>query len=282
MKALVLSGGGSHGAFQVGVIKRLVELGRRWDAVYGVSVGAINALHMAMFNSADAPAAAQTLEEFWLAIRGNGDVYQGWPFGMVDVVDILMKKGSIYDTSPLERFIRARFDAKKFAESNVNMAVGTVSLRSGQIVYADKKTPGDIVKWVMGSAAFPGAFEPIEIDGDRFVDGGIRHTTPIAKAIADGATEMDVVICDPQTGETAPWDVTQAGSAVKVGIRAADIMANQVLITDQYVLDQHLLSAADSGFTFRTYSPFAPWTVDSMTFDPAAIRQMIDVGYGIP
>ena len=272
MKALVLSGGGSHGAFQVGVIKRLVELGRRWDAVYGVSVGAINALHMGMYGSADALEAAVTLEEFWLAIVGNNTVYEPWPFGMVDFIDILMKKGSLYDTSPLERFIRQRFDAAKFAASDVAVTIGTVNLRTGLIEYADKKTPGDMVKWIMGSAAFPGAFEPVAIGGDRYVDGGIRHTIPVAKAVEDGAVELDVVVCDPQTGEENPWDATQAGSAVKVGIRAADIMANQILVTDQAILDT----------LARVYSPYAPWTVDSLTFDPAAIRHMIDVGYGIP
>lgn len=274
MRVLILSGGGSHGAFQVGVIKRLVQLGRRWDAVFGVSVGALNALHVAMHAPSEQDDGARSLEAFWLAIRGNDDVYKGWPLGMVDLVDILMVKGSIYDTSPLENFIRQRFDASKLAKSGVKLFMGAVGLGSGQIVWGTESSP-DPVKWAMASSAFPTAFEPIVIDGEHYVDGGLRHTTPIAKAIAEGATELDVVIADPQTGEASPWDASQAGSAVKVGMRAAAIMANQVFVTDQDALTGYRGIA-------KVYSPYAPWTVDSLTFDPVEIRHQIDVGFGIP
>ena len=78
MKALILSGGGAHGAFQVGVIKRLAELGHQWDLVAGVSVGAINAMQMAMYAPKDHLQAARELEQFWYNIRGNDTIYRNW------------------------------------------------------------------------------------------------------------------------------------------------------------------------------------------------------------
>ena len=42
-RALVLSGGGSRGAYEIGAWQALRELGVRLDAVYGTSIGAINA-----------------------------------------------------------------------------------------------------------------------------------------------------------------------------------------------------------------------------------------------
>ncbi len=47
MKGLVLQGGGAKGAFQVGAIKALIELGHSFDGVVGVSIGAINAAFVA-------------------------------------------------------------------------------------------------------------------------------------------------------------------------------------------------------------------------------------------
>jgi predicted acylesterase/phospholipase RssA len=47
-RGLCLSGGGSHGAYQVGVLKALSESGRSWDYVSGVSVGSINGIFIAM------------------------------------------------------------------------------------------------------------------------------------------------------------------------------------------------------------------------------------------
>jgi len=52
-RALILGGGGSKGAFQVGKLKQLVEQGYKWDQITGVSVGAINALFLGMFSKKD-------------------------------------------------------------------------------------------------------------------------------------------------------------------------------------------------------------------------------------
>lgn len=272
MRALVLSGGGARGAFQVGVIKRLVELGRRWGVIAGVSVGAVNALQLAQYAPADQARGAADLEAFWYEIAGDATLYRGWTFG---VVEALFGRGALHDTAPMEAFLRARVDVARLQVSGVKFRVGAVGLGSGQYRCVDEYV-ADPVRWVMASAAFPGAFGPVAIDGDRWVDGGIRHTTPIVDALAAGATELDVVLTDPASGEGAFWDTQQAGDVVQVGLRAASILANQVFLADLAALTPR------PGVTWRIYAPYAPWPGEPLTFDPKAIRHMIDVGYGIP
>lgn len=271
MRALVISGGGAYGAFQVGVIKRLTELGKRWDIIAGVSVGAINALQMAMYPVSQQDTGARVLEQFWYDIKSNETVYRNWT---IPILEGLLGKGGMFDTAPLESFLRARFKPELLSLSGVLLRLGATGLSSGQIVFGTEKSH-DVVKWVMASAAFPGAFPPVEIDGEKWVDGGIRDTIPVEEAISLGATHIDIVMTNPQDGEALPWDLKHSGNAALVGIRAAEIMENEVFVTDQDCLKNF------TG-TYKVYAPYAPWDSDSLTFDPKIIRRMIDVGYGIP
>ena len=271
LRALVLSGGGAYGAFEVGVIKRLAELGRKWDVVCGVSVGAVNALQIAMYPPAQHLNAARELEQFWFAIQGNQTIYRNWT---IPILEGLFGKGSIYDTTPLDNFLRSRFKSAMLAASGVKLRMGATNLRTGQIQYGTETAP-DVVRWVMASAAFPGAFTPIELNGDKWIDGGVRDTIPIRPAMDLGVTEMDVVLSGPESGEDHAWDLKQAGNAALVGLRSAGIMANEVFKTDLDVLKGYKGK-------YRIYAPYAPWDTDPLNFDPKAIRHMIDVGYGIP
>jgi NTE family protein len=269
-KGLCLSGGGAHGAFQVGVIKRLAELGHRWDFVVGVSVGAINALQMAMCPKDKQLEGARDLEQFWYAIKGNETIYHDWT---IPIIEGLFGRGGMYDTEPLKNLLTHYYDPKKMA-AGIPMRVGACNLRTGQVEFGHEHSL-DVVAWVLASASYPGAFPPVWIGGDAYTDGGVRHTAPIEEAIRMGADDIDIVLCDPQTGEDNPWDQGDAGNAALVGIRAAGIMSNEVFVTDQDVLKQFKGK-------HRIYSPYAPWSLNSLTFDPRAIRHMIDVGYGIP
>src|SRR3546814_1489426 len=92
--AIVLSGGGAKGAFQVGVVHELVvNRGVRLDIVAGVSTGAIQALGVAQD-------AVPALLDAWLGIRGNSSIYKTRPLG---VGGGLLGEDALYDTGPHKR-----------------------------------------------------------------------------------------------------------------------------------------------------------------------------------
>jgi predicted acylesterase/phospholipase RssA len=66
-KALVLSGGGAFGSYQVGVLKHLAKISC-WEEVFGISVGAINGSFLSMFPLGHEEQAVEQLEEFWKLI----------------------------------------------------------------------------------------------------------------------------------------------------------------------------------------------------------------------
>jgi NTE family protein len=268
MRALVLSGGGSHGAYQVGVIKRLTDQGRSWDLVSGVSVGALNGLQLAQYAPAAQRAGALALEQFWLEIKGNDSVYRGWFWGILSAIG---GAGSMNDTAPLRKLLVQHFDPARFKASGVKFRAGAVALGSGKWRDVDE-TVTNILDWVMASAAFPAAFPPVAIDGDKWIDGGVRNCTPISDVLDEGATEIDVVLCNPVKGDDTPWDLKKAGNVIDVAIRAATIMADEVFLTDLDALDH-------TKATVKVYAPLAPWTVDSLKFDPREIRRMIEYGH---
>ena len=58
-------------------------------------------------------------------------------------------------------------------------------------------TYGPAADAVLASAAMPAIFPPVEIDGERFIDGGVVNNVPIRRAIDAGATRIVVLLCAP-------------------------------------------------------------------------------------
>src|SRR5438874_221494 len=87
-RALVLSGGGAKGVWQVGACEHLIaERGYWFDVISGVSAGAVNAAALAP--AADAHGLERELEHLrsvWLGLRGDCDIYRRRPFGALGMV----------------------------------------------------------------------------------------------------------------------------------------------------------------------------------------------------
>src|SRR3546814_3964807 len=136
--AIVLSGGGAKGAFQVGVVHELVvNRGVRLDIVAGVSTGAIQALGVAQD---DVPA----LLDAWLGIRGNSSIYKTRPLG---VVGGLLGEDALYDTGPPKRLLKRFANGTKLRASGRKLLLGVGNLGTGIYRTIDESVPG-IHKWV--------------------------------------------------------------------------------------------------------------------------------------
>ena len=105
-RALVLSGGGNNGAWEVGVLYGLVNNGIEsdfaYDVVTGVSVGSINAIAMAGWQVGDEKAMASWLSDLWKNLK-TSDVWQDWIFEKVQGVTL---KGGAVNNLPLLYFLR--------------------------------------------------------------------------------------------------------------------------------------------------------------------------------
>ena len=277
-RALVLSGGGSKGAFEVGVLQRLMgEQQLDYDLLCGTSVGAINASHLAQTPIGQPREAAARLRALWDTVTTD-KVRRSWfPFGRVSA----FFKTSVYDSSPLHAWIRSGLDAAAVRSSGRRLRIVSVAFGSGESFIADEQTP-DLAEWVIASSAFPVMLTPASIKGDLWTDGGLRTVTPLGEAIRAGADEIDVVLCsDPFAN--SPIDVRDAHAIPQLLLRSIDILNGEVSRADLRIAglknDLAELRPEYRKVKIRLFQPSAPLLFDSLDFDPASLRKMIDAGY---
>jgi len=181
MTALVLCGGGSRGAVEVGLYRALVELGIGINLVVGTSVGAINGAAVAAGISPDA------LARLWRGLTRR-DLFTLnrqllWKLIWAD---------SLYDHRPLRRFLERNLPVRRFDDLSVPLIVAGTDFETGQPVYWRE---GNLLDVIMASVAMPGLFPAQVIRGIRAVDGGITDNVPIDIAVAEGADVVIFMLC---------------------------------------------------------------------------------------
>ena len=97
--------------------------------------------------------------------------------------------------------MRRGFPFERLEEPTIPLEVVATSLvdgRSGGSRRGRRSTP------ILASAAMPAIFPPVEIDGERYIDGGVVNNVPIQRAIDGGATRIVVLLCSPPLYTPAP------------------------------------------------------------------------------
>lgn len=278
MRALVLSGGGVKGAYQIGVLKHLImDLGRQYDVLCGVSVGALNTSFLSMFSKEEEKEGFQSLLDFWLTVD-NDKVWKSWcPFGKVHALWLK----SMYNSQPLIDTVHSRLKLDAIRKSGRKVCVGAVSLTTGE--YKSFTQDDDsFVDGVLASSAFPSGLKPILIDGDLYTDGGVKHVTPLKEAIDLGADQIDVIMCSPPKNVSG-YD--NNSSTIKLALRTIELMCDEITDADLKIAKLYNKIAyldPDSGKKFidmKIVRPDVDLVSDSLQFDKNEIKMMIDKGY---
>ncbi len=184
-QVLLLSGGGSHGAFGAGVLVGWTESGQRpqFDIVTGVSTGALMATFAFLGPEFDG-----ALRHLYTSVE-NGEIYKKRGLGG-------LLKGSAFDQKPLARQLEQEISDAVLARVAGECAKGrrlfiaTTNLDKGlQVVWdmcgiAESPSPGRAVlyrKILLASAAIPGLFKPVYIQSNSrmpslHVDGTIHSS----------------------------------------------------------------------------------------------------------
>lgn len=188
--ALVLSGGGSRGAYQCGVWQALSELGVKIDIVVGVSVGAING---AMVVQSDVIQTANLWRQMETDMVFDVDCD-----AQIQDFAIEFFKNLGAGTSGLQHLLPQYVDEEAIRKSPVDFGLLTVEVPSMKPHYLWKEDipTGRLYDYITASAsAFP-AIHAHEIDGKRFIDGGYEDNLPAAMTLEKGATEIIAVYLD--------------------------------------------------------------------------------------
>jgi NTE family protein len=184
--ALVMGGGASLGATQVGMLRSLIERGVRPDLLVGTSVGALNAAFMGQRFDVDQ---LDKLQEIW------SDVTREHIFPGVNFLSLArMISGNrryLASRKGLEELTETYLPAKH-ADLEIPTTVLASDMLSGEKVLL---SDGDLRKHVMISASIPLVFEPFDYDGRTLSDGGVVSNVPVLPARQLGARSM--IVLDP-------------------------------------------------------------------------------------
>ena len=222
--AVVLSGGGAKGAFQVGVLEELiVNRGVKVDIAVGTSTGSIQAMGVAQD---DIP----QLVKFWSDLKSSSDIYTKRPLGPAGAI---FGAKSLYDARGLKKLLSTAVDETKLRSTGKKLRLGIVNLGTGVFRTIDESVPG-IANWVYASCAMPLFFEPLKTkaaDGteEQWVDGGVRDVTPLASAMELNPRGIIVVRASQKP---KPGPVRTFPNLIEIGLRAVDILQSEVSVND--------------------------------------------------
>ena len=206
--ALVLSGGGARSVAQIGVIQRLEEVGLLVDSITGTSAGALMGALMAsgfsgrdiedLFTRVDFNRAfldpllrsqGTTLEE---DEAGNGTILSFEMTGGVPTFALALRNG-VEIQRTLEGLLArgAFYSAGGFDGLKYPLRVVATNLETGQGRIFEK---GDLVEVLRASMAVPGAFRPVVVEGQPYVDGALVENLPIFTARAAFRPDLTLAV----------------------------------------------------------------------------------------
>jgi NTE family protein len=225
--ALVLSGGGARGAYEVGVLRYVRErlgVDTRFDVITGTSVGAINGAYIAA--TCDRPKAqARTLQRVWSELTIERVYEFGWS-QLRSLPRVLFGKalpktphggrvGGLVDSSALEQLVRQQIPWGRLTENLANGHLQAFSVTATEVatgistVYVQsakrRSEPwpsgsnevvvhtGITAAHTLASAAIPVLFPAVKIGDQFYVDGALRQNTPLRPALRLGAKRMLVI-----------------------------------------------------------------------------------------
>lgn len=180
--ALVFGGGGSRGAYEVGVWQALRELGVSIDLVTGSSVGAINGALVAQ-------------DAFDLAVSLWKDIDTSMVFD-IDIKDLLTNTG--IDNSKLKSLLLQHIDETAIRNSAIDYGLVTAELPSmaPKALMKEQIPEGKMVDYILASSTLFPMMKGYEIDSLKYVDGGFTDNLPVGLAMDYGATHIIAVNLD--------------------------------------------------------------------------------------
>jgi NTE family protein len=217
--AYVLSGGGSLGAVQVGMLQALAERGAHPDLLIGTSAGAINAAYVAGHGTSGS--SLEVLAEVWKGLRRR-DIFPVAPFR--HLLALAGSRPSMCSNRNLRRLIEAHLPYRNLEDAAIPVHIVTTDLLSGKEV---PLSTGDAASAVLASAAIPGVFPPVERDGRILVDGGVADNAALSQAVALGADEIYVLPTGFACALTRP-----PSSALAAAMQALTLLIEQRLIIE--------------------------------------------------
>jgi NTE family protein len=213
MRALVISGGGSKGAFAGGVAQYLIEeLKRDYDMFIGTSTGSLLVSHLALNN-------IEKIKSVYTNVT-DADIFNVCPFvikkkhGVQNIgirhfnviLNFIRGSKTFGESLNLRKLIKNTITENEFQElkySAKDIVVTVSNLSLNQVEYKSLKDfdYNEFCEWVWISCNYTPFMTLVKKNGCEYADGGLGNMVPIEEAIKRGATEVDAIILQTEVNQ---------------------------------------------------------------------------------
>ncbi len=206
MRALVISGGGSKGAFAGGVAQFLIEEAKHeYDIFVGTSTGSLLISHLALNK-------LNKIKEIYSSVNQES-IFNNCPFVIkkkhgIEIIAInhwnvvknfVRGKKTFGESENLRELIREsitkqEFDELKSGVKDVVVTVSNLSLNQVEYKSINECSYDEFCDWIWISSNYTPFMSLVKRNGCEYADGGLGSLVPIEEALRRGATEVDVVV----------------------------------------------------------------------------------------
>lgn len=221
-RCLVLAGGGAKGAYQMGFWKAIRELKIRFDMTCGTSVGALNAALIAQGDFDRGVMMWETLETDRIFSKEPRNIPK-----IIDAEAIAKSLEPVFgdwadqavmvhtDASPLRETLESVLDEDLIRKSGIEVGIMATEypvIKPAPLILSDIPR-GKMMDYLMASSCLFPSEDPVEIGGQRYIDGGYADNAPINLALDMGADE--IIVCDLHgSGVKLPYSTNKAVKTV--------------------------------------------------------------------
>ena len=284
-KALVISGGGSKGAFAGGVAQYLMKKeGKEYDLFLGTSTGSLMVSHLAL-------GMLDELKELYTNVNQK-TIFSNNPFQIKNVAgekvisirhlntfwNFLNGRKTFGESKNLRALIKRKVTREMYneiREKNKEVVVTVSNLTANQIEYKSIQDCSyeDFCDWIWGSCNYVPFMSLLEKNNCQYADGGFGSLIPIREAILRGATEIDAIILET---EVTQFNRLPAKNPFSLLFDVFDFMLTHV---ERHNITIGKLAANNKDVKLNLYYTPTVLTTNSLVFDKKLMRKWWKSGF---
>lgn len=287
MKALVISGGGSKGAFAGGFAEYLLDVKKNhYDIFVGTSTGSLLVPLLAVGE-------IDLIKETYTNVSQK-DIYNISPFTIWNDSEgnirskinhrntlkmFLKRKKTFGETRNLRKLIESIYSPEihekiKSSNKHVVVTVSNLTNQRSEYKYARDYSREDFMDWMWASSSFVPFMSIVEKNGFEYADGGFGNYLPIEEAVNLGATEIDVIVLSPRHNFVHKCNTT---NAFEIILQSMQFMLYQLGRHD--LLIGHLESIYNKDVKINFHFTPRNLTNHSFYFEPKIMQSWWQEGY---
>jgi predicted patatin/cPLA2 family phospholipase len=277
-KALVISGGGSKGAFAGGVAQYLMKKKhKKYDLFLGTSTGSLMVSHLAL-------GMVDELKELYTNVNQES-IFSNSPFKIRKIAgekvvsinhlntfwNYLNGRKTFGESKNLRSLIKKNITREmyvKIREANKEVVVTVSNLTANQIEYKSINDCSyeDFCDWIWGSCNYVPFMSLLEKNHCQYADGGFGSLVPIREAILRGATEIDAIILET---EVTQINRLPAKNPFSLLFNVFDFMLTHV---ERHNITIGKLAASNKNIKLNLYYTPTILTTNSLVFDERLMK----------